>query len=127
MTDFCRFSYPPSRLTYYSYVAQRVFSLIYLLEYLCSRVQGLLVSWGRILPGFFQAEKLKSKQKKAAKLEENTDPTKDYFFLMDLRSLECQVLESFRSKGVEAFLDLFEYNEVTRLHAVFYFLQFFHF
>jgi hypothetical protein len=107
---------------------QHVYCLIYFLKSLCTRVQGLLVSWGRILPGFFHAEKLKSKQNKAAKLEENTDPTKDYFFLMDLRSLECQVLESFRSKGVEAFLDLFEYNEVIRLHAVFYFcsMDFFH-
>jgi hypothetical protein len=77
-----------------------------------SRVQGLLVSWGRILPGFFEAEKLKSRQKKAVKSEKNMDPTNEYFFLMDLRSLECQVHESFRSKGVESFLDLFEYSEV---------------
>jgi hypothetical protein len=72
-----------------------------------------LVSWGRILPGFYETEKLKAKRKNIEKSEECLDQSKNYFFLMDLRSLESQVHESFRSKGVEAFLDLFEYSEVT--------------
>ena len=78
-----------------------------------SRIQGLLLLWARFLPGFYEAEKAKSKpQEKTGKIDRIFDSTEKSYFLMDLKSLESQVHESFRYKGVEAFLDLFEYSEV---------------